>query len=84
MSVLNDSCVETLISENNDFFPKCNTHSIGTQTTKKAQEKKEHKIKMLQVKEQVYSNRKHYHLNYDKHTNNVISLHLFGIKEKGH
>ena len=47
MSVMNDSCVETLISENNDFFPKCNTHSIGTQTTKKAQEKKEHKIKML-------------------------------------
>ena len=67
MSVLNDSCVETLIPENNDFFPKCNTHSIGTETTKKVQEKKEHNIKML-PKEQVYSDHKHYHLNYDKHT----------------
>ena len=47
MSVLNDSCVETLIPENNDFFPKCDTRSIGTQTTKKVQEKKEHNIKML-------------------------------------
>ena len=34
-------------------------------------------------KEQVYSDRKHYHLNYNNHTNNVTSLHLFGIKEKG-
>ena len=66
MSVLNDSCVETLIPENNDFFPKCNTRSIGTETTKKVQEKKEHNIKML-PKEQVYSDRKHYHLNYNKH-----------------
>ena len=47
MSVLNDSCVETFIPENNDFFPKSDTHSIGTQTTKKVQEKKEHNIKML-------------------------------------
>ena len=44
MSVLNDSCVETLIPENNDFFPKCDTCSTGTQTTKKVQEKKEHNI----------------------------------------
>ena len=82
MSVLNDSCMKTLIPENNDFFPKCDTRSIGTQTTKKVQEKKEHNIKML-PQEQVYSDRKHYHLNYDKHTNNVTSLQLFGIKEKG-
>ena len=27
--------------------------------------------------------RPYYHLNYDKHTSNVTSLHLFGIKEKG-
>ena len=47
MSVLNDSCVETLIPENDAFFPKCDTRSIGTQTTKKVQEKKEHNIKML-------------------------------------
>ena len=47
MSVLDDSCVETLIPENNDFFPKWDTHSIGTQKTKKVQEKKEHDIKML-------------------------------------
>ena len=82
MSVLNDSCVETLIPENNDFFPKCNTRSIGTETTKKVQEKKEHNIKML-PKEQVYSDHKHYHLNYDTHTSNVTSLHLFEIREKG-
>ena len=67
MSVLNDSCVESLIPENNYFLPKCDTHSIGTQTTKKVQEKKENNIKML-PKEQVYSDHKHYHLNYDKHT----------------
>ena len=82
MSVLNDSCMETLIPENNDFFPECNTHSIGTQITKKVQEKKEHNIKML-PKEQVYSDHKHYHLNYDTHTSNVTSLHLFEIREKG-
>ena len=35
MSVLNHSCVETLILENNGFFPKCDTLSIETQTTKK-------------------------------------------------
>ena len=82
MSVLNDSCVESLIPENNYFLPKCDTHSIGTQTTKKVQEKKEHNIKML-PKEQVYSDHKHYHLNYDTHTSNVTSLHLFEIREKG-
>ena len=82
MSVLNDSCVESLIPENNYFLPKCNTHSIGTQTTKKVQEKKENNIKML-PKEQVYSDHKHYHLNYDTHTSNVTSLHLFEIREKG-
>ena len=53
MSVLNDSCVETLIPENYDFFPR-----------------------------QVYSDHNCYHLQYDKHTNNATSLHLFGIKEK--
>ena len=41
------SCVETLIPENDDFLPKCDTLSTGTQTTKKVQEKKEHNIKML-------------------------------------
>ena len=82
MSVLNDSCVESLIPENNYFSPKCDTHSIGTQTRKKVQEKKEHNIKML-PKEQVYSDHKHYHLNYDTHTSNVTSLHLFEIREKG-
>ena len=58
--------MKTLIPENNDFFSKYDTCSIGTQATKKVQEKKEHNIKML-PKEQVYSDRKHYHLNYDKH-----------------
>ena len=40
MSVLNDSCVKTLIPENNDFFPKCDTLSIGTQTTIKSTREK--------------------------------------------
>ena len=40
MSVLNDSCVKTLIPENNDFFPKCDTLSVGTQTTKKSTREK--------------------------------------------
>ena len=48
---------------------------------KKVQEKKEHNIKMR--KEQVYSDGKHYHVQYDKHKNNVTALHLSGITEKG-
>ena len=44
VNVSTDSCVETLIPENDDFFPKCDTLSIGTQTTKKVEEKKEHKM----------------------------------------
>ena len=40
MSVLNDSCMETLIPENNDFFLKCDTLSIGMQTTKKSTREK--------------------------------------------
>ena len=47
VETLIDSCVETLIPENDDFLPKCDTLSTGTQTTKKVQEKKEHNIKML-------------------------------------
>ena len=47
INVSTDSCVETLIPENDDFLPKCDTLSIGTQTTKKVQEKKEYNIKML-------------------------------------
>ena len=39
--------METLIPENDDFFPKCNTLTIRTQTAKKKQGKKEHNIKML-------------------------------------
>ena len=56
--------VFSLIPEN--YFPKCDTCSIGMQTTKKVLEKKKHNIKML-PKEQVYSDCKHYHLNYNKH-----------------
>ena len=40
-----DSCVETLIPENDDFFPKCDTLSIGTQTTKKSTREKGTKYK---------------------------------------
>ena len=70
MSVLNDSCMETLIPENYDFFPKCDTRPIGTQTTKKYKRKRNTKLRCYH-KEQVYSDCKHYHLNYNKHSNNV-------------
>ena len=40
VNVSTDSCVETLIPESNDFFPKCDTFSIGTQTTKKGTREK--------------------------------------------
>ena len=36
LCVSTDSCMDTLIPENNDFFPKCDTISIGMQTTKKS------------------------------------------------
>ena len=36
VNVSTDSCVETLTPENDDYFPKCDTLSIGTQTTKKS------------------------------------------------
>ena len=39
-SSVNVSCVETLIPENDDFFPKCDTLSIGTPTTKKSTREK--------------------------------------------
>ena len=86
MSVLNDSCVQILIPENNDFFPKCDTLSIWTQTTKKSTREKETHFKDKEQsyhKEQIYSDRKRYHLQYDKNTNNATSLHLSGIKVKG-
>ena len=40
VNVSTDSYVETLIPEIDDFFPKCDTFSIGTQTTKKSTRKK--------------------------------------------
>ena len=40
LCVSTDSCVDTLIPENNDFFPRCDTLSIGMQTTKKSTGKK--------------------------------------------
>ena len=40
MSVLNHSCVETLIPENNDFFLKYDTLYIGMQRTKKSTREK--------------------------------------------
>ena len=49
----------------------------------KKYKRKRNTISRCYHKEQVYSDRKHYHLQYDKHKNNVTSLHLFGIKEKG-
>ena len=36
VNVSTDSCVETLIPENNDFFPKCDNLFIETQSTKKS------------------------------------------------
>ena len=39
-----DSCVETLIPENDDIFPECDTLSIGTQITKKSTREKETQV----------------------------------------
>ena len=50
MSVLNDSCVETLIPENSDFFPKCHNLSIWTQTTKKSTREKGTQYKDATIK----------------------------------
>ena len=75
-----------LIPENNDFFRKCDTLSIWTQTTKKSTREKRTHFKDKEQsyhKEQIYSDRKRYHLQYDKNTNNATSLHLSGIKVKG-
>ena len=47
VNISTDSCVETLIPENDDFFPKGATLSTETQTTKKSKREKEHIIKML-------------------------------------
>ena len=40
VETLIDSSVKTLIPENDDFFLKCDTLSIGTQTTKKSTREK--------------------------------------------
>ena len=40
INVSTDSCMETLIPENDDFFPKCNTLTIRTQTAKKSTREK--------------------------------------------
>ena len=72
MSVLNDSCVETLIPENNDFFPKCDTLSIGTQTTKKSKREKG-----TQYKDTTISNK-------FTHTVNVITYNTISIQTMPH
>ena len=40
VNVSTDSCGETLIPENDEFFPKCDTFSIGIQATKKSTREK--------------------------------------------
>ena len=50
MSALNDSCVKTLIPENNDFFPKRDILSIGTQTAKKSTREKGTQYKDTTIK----------------------------------
>ena len=62
--------------------PNATPVPLGRKQPKKYKRKRKAILRCYH-KEQVYSDRKHYHLNYDKHTNNVTSLQLFGIKEKG-
>ena len=46
MNISTDSCVKTLIPENDDdLFPKCDTLSIGTQTAEKSTREKGTKYK---------------------------------------
>ena len=47
VNISTDSCEETLIPENDYFFPKRATLSNETQTTKKSKREKEHNIKVL-------------------------------------
>ena len=61
--------------------PNVTPFPLGRKQPKKVQEKKEHNIKCY-YKEQVYPDRKRYHIQYDRHTNNATSLYFFGIKEK--
>ena len=46
VNVITDSCVETLIPESDDFFPKESPFPLGRKQQKKVQEKKEHDIKI--------------------------------------
>ena len=50
MSALNDSCVKTLLPENNDFFPKRDTLSIGMLTAKKSTREKGTQYKDTTIK----------------------------------
>ena len=72
MSALNDSCVKTLIPENNDFFPKSDTFSIGTQTAKKSTSEKGTQYKDTTIK--------------NKFTQavNVITYHTINIQTMPH
>ena len=46
INVSTDSCIATLIPEN-DFFPNVTSFLLGCKQEKKVQEKKEHNMKML-------------------------------------
>ena len=50
VNVITNSCVETLIPENDDFFPKCDTLSTETQTTKKREKGTQYKDATIRIK----------------------------------
>ena len=47
INVSTDSCIVTLIPENDGFFPNVTSFLLGRKQEKKVQEKKEHNMKML-------------------------------------
>ena len=72
VNVSTDSCVETLIPENDDSFPKCYTLSIRTQTTKKSTREKGAQYKDATIR------------NKFTQTVNVITYNTISIKTMPH
>ena len=70
--VRTDSCVETLIPENDDIFPECDTLSIGMQITKKSTREKETQYKDATIR------------NKFTRTVNVITYNTISIKTMPH
>ena len=83
METLIDSCLETLIPENDDFFLKCNTLSIGTQATKKSTSEKRAQYKDAAIRYKFTQTVNVITYNtIDKHTNNAHPCTCLESKKK--